>query len=241
MSAATIASTWLVPRISSSYSCDYFIGMFNDFGVQLTGSTFNNQMYNYAGNTQMLTNFIASTVDATNGMSFSATEVQAIQGVKVTAQRAIGIQFWFKGSFSNNQVLVSLRKSASVMNMYLDRNANDIRLKTAIVSTTVTFSGAITNINNSGWTFITLSVGWLARGDNFIMCGYIYQAGNYEFGDCSTTFTISTSDMGNGVTLYIEFGPGLIGSLKEAYVTNHLGTPYIFSLFKSSMGTQRYH
>jgi cysteine-rich repeat protein len=241
VNAVTIASTWLVPRISPSYTCDYFTGMFNDFGVQLTGATFNNQMYNYAGNSQMLTNSIASTVDATNGLSFSATEVQAIQGVKVTVQRAIGIQFWFKGSFSNNQVLVSLCKSASVMNMYIDRNANNIRLKTTQGATTVTFSGAISSINISGWTFIALSVGWLSRNNNFIMCGYIYQAGNYDLGDCSTAFTISTSDMGNGVTLYTEFGPGLIGTLKEAYVTNHLGTPYIFSLFKNSIGTQRYH
>ena len=47
--------------------------------------------------------------------------------------------------------------------------------------------------------------------------------------------------MGSGVTLYIEFGPGLIGGLKEAYVTNHLSHPHIFKQFTSSMGVQRYH
>jgi hypothetical protein len=241
MSAATIATTWLVPRISPNYLCDYYIGMFNNFGKQLTGSTFNNQMYNYAGQTQMLTNFIASTVDVTNGLSFSATEVQAIQGVIVTAQRAIGVQFWFKGSFSDTQTIASISKSGSVKNAFLDRTGTDVRLRSTQTATMVTLSNAAGSINSSMWTLVSFSVGWLARNNDFIMCAYIYQAGNYDSGSCSSTFTISTADMGSSVTLYIEFGPGLIGTLKEAYVTNHLGTPYIFSLFKSSMGTQRYH
>jgi cysteine-rich repeat protein len=241
MSAATIATTWLVPRISPSYLCDYYIGMFNNFGEQLTGSSFNNQMYNYAGQTQMLTNSIASTVDVTNGLSFSATEVQAIQGVIVTVQRAIGVQFWFKGSFNDAQTIASISKSGSVKNAFLDRTGTDVRLRSTQTATMVTLSNAAGSINSSMWTLVSFSVGWLARNNDFIMCAYIYQAGNYDSGSCSSTFTISTADMGSSVTLYIEFGPGLIGTLKEAYVTNHLGTPHIFSLFKSSMGTQRYH
>lgn len=43
------------------------------------------------------------------------------------------------------------------------------------------------------------------------------------------------------MVLYAEFGPGMIGSLKEVYVSNHLETPHIFGLFKTSFGAQRYH
>jgi cysteine-rich repeat protein len=241
MNSAAIESNWLVPRTTPYYIWDYFIGMFTNFGSQLVGNTFNNQMYDYAGQSQMLTNSIAATVDPTNGLSFSSTQTQSIQGVKVTTQRAIGVQFWFKGSFSNNQRLVSIAKSSTVFNAYFDRNANDIRLKTSHGSNTVVFSTASSSLSSSTWAFFVLNVGWIAKSNDFRMCGYIYQAGAYEFGDCSTTFTIAPADMGNGDTLYIEFGPGLTGSLKEAYTINHLSHPHVFGYYKTLMGTQRYN
>jgi cysteine-rich repeat protein len=240
MSSASIMSTWLVPRTTPSYPCDYFTGMFRNLGLQ-NNLEFTNLMHNYDGHSQLMTNLINAPVDPTNGISFTIGSIQSIQWVKVTEQRAIGVQFWYKGGFESNKIIVSITKVSSVKNAYLARYGNDILLKTTHDSTTVTFTGAITSLTTSDWIFVSISVGWTARNDDFVMCAYIYQAGNIDYGEWSSPFMISSTDMGNNVILYAEFGPGLIGSLKEAYVTNHLGTPHIFRLFKTSFGTQRYH
>jgi cysteine-rich repeat protein len=240
MMPASIMSMWLVPRSAPNYPCDYFTGMFNDLGTE-TNSEFTNLMCNYQTHSQTMTNFIKAPVDPIDGVSFMPGKRQSIQWVKVTEQRAIGIQFWYKGTFNPSSNIVSITKLASIKNAYLARDSSDLVLRTTQGIPVVTFSGANGSISGSAWTFIAISVGWLARNDDFVMCGYIYQSGNYDYGDCSTKFTISTTDMGTNDILYVEFGPGLTGNIKETYVTNHLGTPSIFGLFKTSMGVQRYN
>ena len=47
-------------------------------------------MSGYNSQSQSLTNSIAATVDATNGLLFSNGDTQTINGVKVTDQRALG-------------------------------------------------------------------------------------------------------------------------------------------------------
>ena len=169
MSSTQITNTWLVPSNSGSAPCDYFIGMFNDFGVQTAGSQFDNQMYGYNSNNQMLTNSIGATVDATEGLLFSSGDTQIIQGVSITNQRAIGVQFWFKGSFTNNQVIAAIAKSGAVKSVYMERLGANFVLKTTHSATSVTFAGANSSLNSNAWTFIGFSLGWMARGNNFMM------------------------------------------------------------------------
>jgi len=93
LTTAQIASSYLVPTTSSTI-CDYFISAFRDLGVQDASNAFTNSMYGYNSQSQQFTNSLASTVDAVNGLNFAAGQTQTITNVVVTAQRAIGVQFW---------------------------------------------------------------------------------------------------------------------------------------------------
>ena len=158
--------------------------MFSNLGNQLAGNTFLNMMNNYGGHTQSLVNTLAATVSATDGLSISGGQTQTVTGVKVTDQRAIGIQIWFKGTFTNNQIAVALSKSASVKSVYIDRNSNDLRLKTTHSGLSFTFSNAVSSMSSSGWIFMGLSVGWMARNNDFMICGYVHQpSSGYESGN----------------------------------------------------------
>ena len=140
---SSIVSSFLVPTSSPYVVCDYFIGMFTNLGVQDASSAFTNVMYNHYSQTQQFTNSLSSTVDTTNGLSFSSGQTQTITSVKVTDQRAIGVQFWVKGSFTNNNQIASIAKSSTSKGAYVARNANDILVKTTYSSATVTFPNAI--------------------------------------------------------------------------------------------------
>ena len=75
-----------------------------------------------------------------------------------------------------------------------------------------------------------------------MLWGYIYQASTgYEQGIWIQSVSISSSDFGSGVTLYVQFGSGLNGYLNDVYVVNHLEHFETFKLFKSTFGTDRYH
>lgn len=156
--------------------------MFNNLGIH-KNSEFTNQMYNYEGHSQSMSNSINAPVDPTEGVFFTSGKTQSIQWVKVTEQKAIGVQFWYKGSFEADKIIVSIAKMASIKNAYLMRDGSNALLKTSHSTVTVTFAGAIANLVTSDWIFIGLSVGWTARNDDFLMCAYIYQAGNYEHGE----------------------------------------------------------
>lgn len=149
--------------------CDYFISMFDDLGVQDASSKFKNLMLGYNSQSQEFTNSLASTVDATNGLSFSSGQTQTITGVSVTSQRAIGVQFWFKGTFTNSAQLAAIAKSASVKSAYIDRTSNDINVKSTHSGLSVTLSNAVTSMDSTGWIFIGFSVGWMARSNDFMM------------------------------------------------------------------------
>ena len=81
-SAATIESTWLRPIHNQAVICDYFISYFNDLGTVGGGGNFKNSMFNYNGHSQTFVNSLGSTVDATNGLSFTNGDVQKIFSVR---------------------------------------------------------------------------------------------------------------------------------------------------------------
>jgi len=135
---------------------------------------------------------------------------------------ASSVQFWYKGTFTDNQIFVSLYDPSIVDNLYFTRSGNDIKAKTTHSGVEVTFSGIISSLNTTDWIFMGMSVGWLSTGTNFMLWAYIYQqTPGYEHGDWSSSFTISSTYITNGKTIQYKFGPGLSGSLKEVYTTNH--------------------
>ena len=128
-------------------------------------------------------NSFSSTVDS-NGLAFSNGQTQTIINVKVTSQRAIGVQLWVMGGFANNAQIASIAKDLSNKGAYVYRFANNIILGTTYSGTTITFSNAVTSLNNSGWILIGFSIGWMGTNNDFMLCGYISQLSSaYEFGD----------------------------------------------------------
>ena len=96
-------------------------------------------------------------------------------------------------------------------------------------------------VDSTNWIFIGFSVGWMGTNNDFMFWGYIYQSStSYESGDWASSTTISTTDFGSGVTLYVELGSGITGSIKEVYVTNHMEHFHVFAYFKSTFGAARY-
>ena len=125
-------------------------------------------MYNHYSQTQQFTNSLSSTVDATNGLSFSLGQTQTITSIKVTNQRAIGVQFWVKGSFTNNAQIASIAKSSSDKGAYMITSANDILVKTTYSSSSVLLSNAISGLDSTNWIFIGFSVGWMGTNNDFM-------------------------------------------------------------------------
>ena len=98
-SASQAATSFLVPTVNPAYPWDYFIGMFPDLGSELTPHFFKNQMSNYNSQNVIFDNDAGFPLDSVNGMQFSSGNSQSMTNIIVTSQRAIGVQFWFKGSF----------------------------------------------------------------------------------------------------------------------------------------------
>ena len=81
----------------------------------------------------------------------------------------------------------------------------------------------------------------MGTNNDFMIWGYIYQSStSYEAGDWASPTTISSTDFGSGVTLYVELGSGITGSIKEVYVTNHMEHFHVFAYFKNTLGDTRY-
>ena len=214
--------------------------MFSDLTTQDSSNSFTNLMFNYNSQTISFTNSLSKIVDATNGLSFNSGDVQTISNIKVTAQRAIGVQFWYKGIFTDNTQIASLAKDSSNKSVYFVRSGNDILLKSTYSGLTVTFSSAASSLDSTGWTMFGYSVGWKGVSNNFMIWGYIYQSSSsYEYGDWVSSISITSSDFSNGAILYAELGGGLSGYTKELYITNHLEHAHIFEWFKGSFGTYR--
>ena len=239
LSSSAIVSNFLTPRYSSSL-CDYFIGMFPDLGVQDNSGYFKNLMSGFQTQNQQFQNSLSRSLDLTDGLSFQSGDVQSISSIKITTQRAIGIQLWFKGSFIDGQIWFGLLKNAFTKSVYLDRQGNDLRIKSTYSANSIVLTNAINSLDSTGWIFLGISVGWITRNDDFIICGQVSQSTtSYESGNCSGPFTIAASDIVDGAFLSLSLGPGLSGSLKSIYISDILEHPSVFVLFKSSFSQVR--
>ena len=134
---------------------------------------------------------------------------------------------------------MSFSKDGSNKNLYMERSASNLVFSTTdSTTTTITFSGAMAPIVSNEWMFIGMSVGWLGRGDNFMICAYVFQATRYENGECK--WTVVSSYLPSGQTISIDFGPGMNGHIHEVYTSNHLEHFEMFKLFKYTFGVYRY-
>lgn len=144
--------------------------MFSNLGIQLADDTFKNLMYGFDGHTQSLTNTLGAVVDPINGLPIAFGDTQTIIDIKVTEQRAIGVQLWYKGYFGINAVLFALKFSSTTKVIYFETDINDIKLRNSYSGTSfVDFSNAIANLDPTKWTFIGMSIGWQGRSQAFMM------------------------------------------------------------------------
>ena len=118
-------------------------------------------------------NTISNPVDSTNGMLFAPTQMVQITGVSITNQRAVGVQFWFKGSFGNNAKFVSISSDLSNKKFYFMQLTNRIYLRTDYGSANVFFGSIVSALDQNIWTYFGMSVSWVANNNMFMMWGYI--------------------------------------------------------------------
>jgi hypothetical protein len=168
MTTQEIIDEWITPRDSSSILCDYFIGHFPALNTHTAGS-FENTMYGYASQNQALTNSNSATVDATDGLNFISGDSQTITGITVTDQLAIGLQIWFKGSFSDNDKIMGFGTVSGTPFLYFERVGNDIKVSQPFSTLEIVFSSAVTSLTSTDWTFFGLSAGWMARSNNYMV------------------------------------------------------------------------
>ena len=241
MTEAQIISSFITPISTSAATWDYFISMFNNLGSMVL-SSFTNLQYNYNSQTQSLVNSISSPVDPTDGLLFTSGQTQSISNVKITSQRAVGVQFWFKGTFINGNRFAIVSRDSIKKSVYLERSGTDINLKTTYSSNIITFANAASLLDSSMWIYIGMSVGWMARNNDFMICGYIFQSSSsYEYGNWNSAFTITPAEFSSSSIFTVDFGPGLNGYVKEVYITDILEHPSVYQLFKNSFGGQRYY
>jgi hypothetical protein len=178
-----IKNNFLPPRLSP-FTCDYFTGMFADLTTTDASDYFENKLSNYNGHAQTFKNNPLSVLHPTNGLTISSGQTFTIEQVKVTAQRALSVHLWFKGSFTDGSRIVTFSKDSTNKNLIMSRSGSDfVILTTEATTVTITLSGVIGSIVSTSWVYISASIGWMGRGDNFMICAYVYQATNYDQGD----------------------------------------------------------
>ena len=120
--------------------------------------------------------------------------------MKITEQRAASIEFWYKGSVSDNSKIVNLY-DPSEDHVYLSRDGDDFILATSHSSNEFKFNDAYKDMDNTGWVFVGVSLGYIAESTRYIPWGYIYQqSSGYEHGGCGDYYTISSSNLDSGDT-----------------------------------------
>ena len=168
-----------IPRDSNAQLCDYFIAMFPNLNVKESGNSFKNTMLGYDGSTATFSDSNSITPDPTSGNPFSSGQTQTVSTFSTGNNRAIGFQMWVKGTYvDNNDIAVVYSGSNKVVN--LRRSGNNIIQQTDYSGSTITFSSAVSTLSSTTWTFIGISIGWMSRNNDYMMCAYISQS--------STTF-----------------------------------------------------
>ena len=179
LSSTEIYDSIGIPRDSNAQLCDYFIAMFSNLNVKESDNSFKNTMLGYDGSTATFSDSNSITPDTTSGILFSSGQTQTISTLSTGNNRAIGFQMWVKGTYiDNNNIAIIYSGSNKVIN--LRRSSNDIILDTDYSGSTITFSSAVTTLSSTAWTFFGISIGWMSRNNDYMMCAYISQS--------STTF-----------------------------------------------------
>lgn len=168
-SSSYIQSNILTPRDSPAYLCDYYTSYFSMMTTMSPTNTFYNMMSSYNSQNGVFANGILATVDATDGLEFASGNFQSITGLTVTAQKAIGVRFWFKGSFAADTVFLYLHNSGSGNYAAFTTSGNDIRATQIYSSSEVVFSNAKTTLSSSAWTLFGFSVGYTARNTQYML------------------------------------------------------------------------
>lgn len=142
--------------------------MFPSLGVQNSTSYFKNLMEGYGGQAQWLRNQ-GYLLDTSEGALLAVNQTLSVQNIKATIERAVGIQFWFKGSLTDTYQLVALRKNSTVDFARITRNGNDVVIRSSYTAATATLSYAASSNSPTKWTLIGLTVGWMTTADQFIL------------------------------------------------------------------------
>jgi len=143
--------------------------MFSNLGTQDSSRYFTNLMSGHDGQTLSMQNSGNYQLDATNGVQLALGNKLSVTNIKVTAQRAVSVQFWFKGSFVDQAQLSGLFKSSTLKLGYFERDGANVVAKSSYSSKTVTLTNLATQASSTSWTFVGLSVGWITSSNNFVM------------------------------------------------------------------------
>jgi len=159
----------------------------------------------------------------------------------VTKNEAISIQFWYKGTFNDNQKIINFRqKFVNVDYLYLIRYGDTLTAESAFTGPDLEFIDIMQPLSSTEWVFIGLSLGWTAFDDHYTIWAYIYQSTTgVEESGWTTKITISEHSISRFAFYKYEFGPGWDGYLKSFYITNTLHDYFAFTQFKNTFGQPR--
>jgi len=132
---------------------------------------FTNSLAGYNGHNQKFKNILVSVLDATNGLTVHSGETVSITSVKVTEQRALSAQFWFKGTVSDGLKIASVHKDLSTQSVYLERSGNTMVLKSTYdaAKEEIIYGVGSALDDSTGWKLFGLSVGWMGYGNDFMI------------------------------------------------------------------------
>mmetsp|Transcript_10922 Transcript_10922/g.12274 ORF Transcript_10922/g.12274 Transcript_10922/m.12274 type:complete len:304 (-) Transcript_10922:487-1398(-) len=163
-----IKSQFIQPKGSNPTLCMYFIGSFPNMGTsQDANREFKNLLKNNDGQNLVLTNTDSASLSA-DGPVLASGQKLTLTNIKVTAMRAVGLQFWFKGSFQDNTELVKIKTPSGGKPVYLIREGSHVIIRNSYATTTIAnLTSANDNLDSTKWTYYALNLYWVANSNDF--------------------------------------------------------------------------
>ena len=126
--------------------------------------------------------------------------------------------------------------------MYLERSGTDMIFGSSYSTITSTLTNALNTITTTSEVFIAMSVQYMARNTDYMLCIYISQTSSgYTYSDCIDSITIGTSVLSDGGSLTIDLGPGLSGHVKSLHISHVHEHPVTMAWFILSYDSYRPH
>mmetsp|Transcript_13444 Transcript_13444/g.15613 ORF Transcript_13444/g.15613 Transcript_13444/m.15613 type:complete len:264 (+) Transcript_13444:674-1465(+) len=247
MNESTLFFNYVTPRfvgILGSQPCDYYIGMFPDLGVQSELKFFNNIVAGYEDQKVEIKNDNDYLVNATNGVLLNLGQNLVVNKIKLTAQKAVTLQFWLKGTLKDTFEFASVYSSSNSKVVSIRNNfINFVATSDYAQNSDIFLANAAFAIDPKSWMFIGLSFSWVGSSQDFEICAFAQQDEPvyYESGNCMYNVSIPASDIDNGLTIHAEIGPGATGYIKQVYITNVLETPLVFVNIQEGFDKQRFN